>query len=96
MADTKYFVEFLTDFGKWATFHGFYDTATAAMDAGQRNLIDGALFRVIAFEPRTTAECISGMWRNHDKCKFCGDVRALDKNGHCAVCLEGMYRSKGD
>lgn len=30
------------------------------------------------------------------RCKFCGDPRPLDVNGHCAVCVAGMERTKED
>lgn len=91
-----YFVEFDTESGKQATFHGFYETAQAAMDAGQRALIEGTHFRVIAFEPRIAAICTSGTWRMRAKCRFCGDIRSVDRDGNCGICLEGMYRTKGD
>lgn len=91
--NTRYFVEFDTTTGPIATFHGFYDSAQAAMDAGHRTLIIGTRFRVIAFEPRVAATCNSGM---RGKCGFCGDAHMLDIDNHCGSCLAGMSRTKGD
>lgn len=30
------------------------------------------------------------------KCSFCGDIKPLDKWGHCGTCVSGMERTNGD